>query len=110
MARYSAVIGGRNYQFDHLKGLLAKASPLRSGDCLAGIAAADARERVAAQTALAEVPLEQFLAEPLIPYETDDVTRLIVDTHDRAAFTPIADLTVGQFREWLLAYETDGKA
>src|SRR5688572_19364128 len=89
-----------------LRTLLAKASPLRSGDQLAGIAGDNARERVAAQTALADVPLTRFLEEPLIPYEDDEVTRLILDTHDRAAFEPVRDLTVGAFREWLLAYET----
>ncbi len=86
--------------------VLAKASPLRSGDCLAGLAAGDARERVAAQVALADIPLRRFIDEPIIPYESDEVTRLIIDTHDRAAFAPVSDLTVGQFREWLLRYET----
>src|SRR5215472_15519642 len=104
MPRYRATIGGRSYGFDGLRELLAKASPLRSGDQLAGIAAADARERVAAQTALADVPLTRFLEEPLIPYESDEVTRLILDTHDRTAFAPVSDLTVGHFREWLLGY------
>ena len=92
--------------FRDLRTLLAKASPLRSGDQLAGIAADNARERVAAQTALADVPLTRFLEDPLVPYEQDEVTRLILDTHDRAAFEPIRDLTVGAFREWLLSYET----
>ena len=92
--------------FADLRELLAKATPLRSGDQLAGVAAANARERVAAQTILADVPLTRFLEEPLIPYEDDEVTRLILDTHDRSAFQPIADLTVGAFREWLLSYET----
>jgi ethanolamine ammonia-lyase large subunit len=85
---------------------MAAASPLRSGDQLAGIAAANARERTAAQAILADVPLSRFLEETLVPYESDDVTRLILDSHDKAAVAPIADLTVGQFREWLLAYET----
>jgi ethanolamine ammonia-lyase large subunit len=92
--------------FPDVRELMAKASPLRSGDQLAGVAGADARERAAAQMALADVPLTRFLDEPVIPYEQDEVTRLIVDTHDRAAFEPIKDLTVGAFREWLLAYET----
>jgi ethanolamine ammonia-lyase large subunit len=90
-----------------LKTLLAKASPARSGDELAGIAAASAEERLAARLALAELPLTAFLAEPVIPYEDDEITRLIVDRHDPAAFTPIAALTVGEFREWLLREETD---
>src|SRR5580704_11443471 len=106
MSRYSTNVAGRRYQFGDLKKVLAKASPLRSGDCLAEVAAADARERAAAQAVLADVPLRRFLDEPIIPYELDDVTRLIVDTHDAAAFAPVADLTVGQFREWLLRYET----
>jgi ethanolamine ammonia-lyase large subunit len=109
MSQYRANLTGRSYAFRDLPDLMAKATPLRSGDCLAGLAAANARERVAAQTALADLPLTRFLEEPLIPYESDDVTRLILDTQDRAAFAPIADLTVGQFREWLLAYETTGE-
>jgi ethanolamine ammonia-lyase large subunit len=106
MGAFRATIGGTTYGFPELRELLAKATPLRSGDQLAGVAAADARERVAAQTALADVPLTRFLEEPLIPYEQDEVTRLILDTYDRAAFEPLKDLTVGSFREWLLAYET----
>jgi ethanolamine ammonia-lyase large subunit len=82
---------------------MAKASPARSGDELAGIAAASAEERVRAQMALADVPLKRFLAEPLIPYESDEVTRLICDSHDSAAFAPISHLTVGEFRDWLLS-------
>ncbi len=106
MAHYSTTIAGRRYQFDDLKDLLAKATPLRSGDCLAGVAASDARQRAAAQAVLADIPLARFLEQPIIPYEQDDVTRLIIDTHDAAAFAPVRDLTVGQFREWLLRYET----
>ncbi len=98
--------GGRTHQFADLRTLLAKASPLRSGDVLAGVAAADAEERVAARQALADVPLAEFLAEPVVPYESDEVTRLILDTHDPAAFAPVAALTVGAFRDWLLRYET----
>ena len=86
----------------NLRELLAKASPARSGDELAGIAADTAEERARAQMALADVPLKAFLAEPVIPYETDDVTRLICDSHDAVAFAPIAHLTVGEFRDWLL--------
>ena len=109
MTLYRSTIGGNSYSFDGLKTLLAKASPRRSGDALAGVAAENDRERVAAQLALADVPLAAFLAEPLIPYETDEVTRLIVDDHDAAAFAPVADLTVGEFRDWLLRYETTGE-
>lgn len=104
---FKHVVGGAVYQFDSLRVLLAKATPLRSGDQYAGLAAASAEERVAAQMALADVPLETFLSEAIVPYETDEVTRLIVDTHDAAAFAPIAHLTVGSFREWLLDYATD---
>jgi len=87
----------------NLRELLAKASPLRSGDELAGVAAANAEQRARAQMALADVPLKAFLAEPVIPYEEDDVTRLICDSHDAAAFSPVAHLTVGEFRDWLLS-------
>jgi ethanolamine ammonia-lyase large subunit len=86
----------------NLRELLAKASPARSGDELAGIAARSAEERARAQMALADVPLKAFLAEPVIPYESDDVTRLICDSHDPAAFEPVAHLTVGELRDWLL--------
>ena len=88
---------------------MAKASPLRSGDVLAGIAAESYEERVAAQMCLADVPLQRFIDEPLIPYEEDEVTRLIIDSHNREAFAPIESLTVGEFRDWLLKYETDGE-
>src|SRR4051812_24972884 len=106
MSRYSASFGATRFAFGGLRELMAKASPLRSGDQLAGLAASSARERAVAQAILADVPLARFLEEPLIPYETHDVTRLILDAHDKQPFTPIADLTVGQFREWLLSYET----
>lgn len=86
-----------------LRTLLAKATPLRSGDQLAGLAASNAEERISAQMMLADVPLRRFLNEPLIPYEGDEITRLILDTHDAQAFAPIAHLTVGEFRDWLLA-------
>jgi ethanolamine ammonia-lyase large subunit len=95
-------IGSVVYQFEDLKTLLAKATPLKSGDELAGVAARSAEERVAAQMALADLPLKSFLEEPLTPYETDEVTRLIFDSHDRQAFREIAHLTVGEFRDWLL--------
>jgi len=96
-------IGATRYTFPSLADLLAKATPFRSGDALAGIAAASAEQRVAAQFALANVPLAHFLVEPLVPYETDEVTRLIVDTHDATAFAPIRSLTVGELRDWLLS-------
>jgi len=89
-----------------LRTLLAKASPLRSGDQLAGVAARTQEERVRAQMELADTALQRFLDEPVVPYETDEVTRLIVDTHDKAAFAPVRGLSVGQFREHLLAYGT----
>jgi ethanolamine ammonia-lyase large subunit len=103
---YSLSLDHRHHTFADLRGVMAKATPLRSGDQLAGVAAASAEERVAAQMVLADVPLSRFLEELLVPYEADELTRLIVDTHDRAAFEPIRDLTVGRFREWLLSYET----
>lgn len=100
---YRTTIGAHRYVFSDLKDLLARASPLRSGDRLAGLAAASGEERVAAQYALADLPLATFLHQPVVPYETDEVTRLIVDTHDRAAFAPIAHMTVGGLRDWLLS-------
>jgi len=87
----------------NLRDLLAKASPKRSGDELAGVAAASAEERVRAQIALADVPLKRFLAQPVVPYEDDEVTRLICDSHDEAAFAPVSHLTVGELRDWLLS-------
>jgi ethanolamine ammonia-lyase large subunit len=105
---YSATIGARRYLFDDLKTLLAKATPLRSGDQLAGLAADSLEERVAAQFALADLPLTTFLNEQAVPYESDEVTRLIVDGHDRAAFAVVAHLTVGGLRDWLLADEATG--
>jgi ethanolamine ammonia-lyase large subunit len=98
-------IDGVHYAFADLRDLLAKATPLRSGDVLAGVAAASARERVAAQFALADLPLEHFLSELVTPYETDEVTRLIVDSHDAAAFADICSFTVGDLRDWLLSDE-----
>ena len=82
---------------------MAKATPARSGDRLAGVAASSAEERVVAQMCLAEIPLKQFLNETLVPYESDEITRLILDEHDAAAFAPVAHLTVGDFRNWLLS-------
>ena len=100
---YRTSIGNISYVFDSLKEVMAKASPSRSGDDLAGISASTMEERVAAKIVLADVPLKRFLEEPLIPYETDEVTRLIIDTHDAEAFAPVSHLTVGEFRNWLLA-------
>jgi ethanolamine ammonia-lyase large subunit len=110
MVKFRSTVGGRQYDFNDLKCLLARASPARSGDVLAGIAAETERERVAAQLALAETPLSLFLEELLIPYEQDEVTRLIVDTLDRQAFQQVADFTVGDFRDWLLQYETTAES
>ena len=107
MAGYSCTLGERRYHFTDLKTLLAKATPPRSGDRLAGLAAGSEEERVAAQMALADTPLQVFLDEAVVPYESDEVTRLIFDTHDAAAFAPVAHLTVGDFRDWLLGYDTD---
>ena len=100
---YAATLGARRYVFPDLKTLLAKATPRRSGDALAGIAAETDAERAAAQIALADLPLTTLLEHPVVPYERDEVTRLIVDGHDRTAFQPIASLTVGGLRDWLLA-------
>ena len=106
---YGHTIGGIQHRFATLSELMARATPYRSGDALAGIAAQSAEERVAAQYALADLPLRQFLSDLLIPYETDEVTRLIVDTHDPAAFAPVASLTVGEFRDWLLSDGATGE-
>ncbi|MBF6161893.1 ethanolamine ammonia-lyase subunit EutB [Nocardia cyriacigeorgica] len=100
---YHQSVSGRDFSFGSLVEVLAKASPLRSGDQLAGCAADSDAERAAACWVLADLPLTTFLDEQVVPYETDDVTRLIVDGHDRTAFAPIAHLTVGGFRDWLLA-------
>ena len=101
-------LGQHRHRFGGLGALLAAASPLRSGDVLAGIAAPSAEARVAARMILADLPLATFLQHAVIPYETDEVTRLIIDRHDTAAFAPLASLTVGEFREWLLDERTDG--
>lgn len=103
--RHGTTVGGRTYRFASLADVLAKASPVRSGDQLAGVAAGSAAERVAARAVLADLPLAAFLDEPVVPYETDEVTRLIVDTHDAAAFAPVSHLTVGGLRDFLLSYE-----
>ncbi|WP_158047385.1 ethanolamine ammonia-lyase subunit EutB [Skermanella pratensis] len=107
---YHQDIGGTRHGFADLKDLLAKASPARSGDHLAGLAADSAEQRVAARLALADLPLRTFLTEAVVPYERDEVTRLIADTHDARAFAPVASLTVGGFRDWLLSDEADTPA
>lgn len=104
---YNTTLAHHNYQFASLKELMAKASPARSGDNLAGIAAQSAEERMAAKMALADVSLREILDNPLIPYEDDEVTRLIIDTHDKTAFQAISHLTVGDFRDWLLDDSTN---
>lgn len=105
--QYRTTCGGQVFRFDSLAELLAKATPSRSGDLLAGLAAASEVERVAAQMVLADLPLAQFLQELVVPYEQDEVSRLIIDRHDAKAFAPVAHLTVGGLREWLLDYATD---
>lgn len=107
MSGFQHSVGGQTWRFADLKELLAKATPARSGDVLAGVAAGSDVERVAAQMALAEVPLKHFLSEAVIPYEADEVTRLILDSHDAQAFAPVAHLTVGGFRDWLLGPAAD---
>ncbi|WP_055477269.1 ethanolamine ammonia-lyase subunit EutB [Gordonia sp. HS-NH1] len=108
--RYTQTIAGTTHEFDGLVELMAKATPRRSGDELAGCAADSDAERAAAAWQLADVPLSRFLDEALVPYESDEVTRLIVDTHDRTAFAEIAHLTVGGFRDWLLEITTRSDA
>jgi ethanolamine ammonia-lyase large subunit len=102
---YKQQIGRKTYQFKDLRTLLAKASPDRSGDRLAGIAADSHEERIAAQLAISDVPLAKFLEDLIIPYEKDEVTRLIIDSHDKEAFKPVSNLSVGDFRNWLLRNE-----
>ncbi|KQT56933.1 ethanolamine ammonia-lyase [Methylobacterium sp. Leaf456] len=104
---YRHTVGPRTHVFADLATLMAKATPIRSGDCLAGIAAESAEENMAARWCLAEVPLKDILARPLIGYEDDDVTRLILDDHDEAAFSEITSLTVGDFREFLLTASSE---
>lgn len=104
---YQHTIHSKTYGFKDLKTLLAKASPYRSGDALAGLAAQTYEERVAAQITLADVPLNTFLSEAIIPYEQDEITRLIIDSHDKESFKPVSHLTIGEFREWLLTDKVD---
>ena len=103
--RYS--LGVNTYLFKDLKDLMAKASPIRSGDLLAGVAAENSQERVAAQIALAELPLKTFLNEMVIDYDKDEISRLIIDIHDKEAFKIVSHLTVGDFRNWLLSEKAD---
>ena len=105
MPTYTSDFHGERHRFSDLRDVLAKASPYRSGDELAGLAAATDAQRVAARSVLADLPLSVFLNEAVVAYETDEVTRLIIDRHDAAAFAPISHLTVGGFRDWLLSYE-----
>jgi ethanolamine ammonia-lyase large subunit len=100
---------GERFVFGDLRELLARANEPKSGDELAGIAARSERERAAAKFALADVPLSAIVASPVIDPDTDDVSRLILESHDRTAFTPIASLTVGEFREFLLDAATTGE-
>jgi ethanolamine ammonia-lyase large subunit len=106
---YRQVIGATSYVFADLRELLAKATPPRSGDRLAGVAAESAEQMIAARMALADVPLKQFLNEAVIPYEDDEVTRLIVDSHDAQSFAVVSSLTVGGFRDWLLSDAATGE-
>ncbi|MCG6936763.1 MAG: ethanolamine ammonia-lyase subunit EutB [Gammaproteobacteria bacterium] len=107
MSLYQATTNSHTWNFQGLRDLMAKATPLRSGDCLAGIASESAQQRVAAQMALADVPLKQFVDEAVVPYEEDEVTRLIIDSHDSSAFSPLSAFTVGDFRDWLLSEQAD---
>jgi ethanolamine ammonia-lyase large subunit len=104
---YHCIIKNHRYVFEDLKTVLAKATPFRTGDALAGLTAQSYEERIAAQIALADIPLKTFLNETVIPYENDAITRLIIDTHDAAAFSPISHFTVGDLRNWLLCDEAD---
>jgi ethanolamine ammonia-lyase large subunit len=110
MPHYAASVAGQTYRFEDLKVLLARASARRSGDELAGLSASSDQHRIAARYALADLPLTAFLEEAVIPYEIDEVTRLIIDRHDARAFAPIRSKTVGELRDWLLSYEADTAA
>src|SRR5258705_8256950 len=105
---YRHAIDATTYVFNDLRDLLAKATPPRSGDRLAGVAADSAAQMIAARIALADVPLKQFLHEAVIPYEDDEITRLIIDSHEASAFAAVSSLTVGSFRDWLLSYAASG--
>ena len=107
---YAETISGTRYVFPDLRVLLARATPSRSGDRLAGLAASDMTERVAAQRALADLPLRRLIEDPVVPYDSDEITRLIIDRHDGEAFAPVAAMTVGEFRDWLLSEAADTSA
>jgi ethanolamine ammonia-lyase large subunit len=107
MATYARVLGAERHLFEDLRSVLACASARRSGDELAGLAASSDARRVAARYVLADIPLKRFLNETVVPYESDEVTRLILDTHDPPAFAAVSHMTVGDFRDWLLSYEAD---
>ncbi|HEX4320237.1 MAG TPA: ethanolamine ammonia-lyase subunit EutB [Acidobacteriaceae bacterium] len=107
---YGHTLGNIRHNFANLAELMARATPYRSGDALAGVAAQSAEERIAAQYALADIPLSHFLTTLLIPYKTDEVTRLIIDSHNAATFAPVASLTVGEFRDWLLSDNATGES
>lgn len=107
---YATTVAGTRHVFEDLKRLLAAATPARSGDALAGLAATSMEQRVAARYCLADLPLTTFLNEAVVPYESDEITRLIMDSHDAAAFAPVSHMTVGQLREWLLGDAADALA
>ena len=107
---YRSTAGRQTWVFGDLRDLMAKATPRRSGDMLAGIAAGSAEENIAAKFCLADLPLKVFLSEALVPYESDEVTRLIIDSHDAIAFAPVSHMTVGQFRDFLLSEQTTGES
>ncbi|MEM6814531.1 MAG: ethanolamine ammonia-lyase subunit EutB, partial [Bacteroidota bacterium] len=106
---YRFTIAQQQYDFPDLKSVMAKATPFRTGDALSGLAAESNKQRVAAQFVLSELPLKSFLEEPLIPYEEDEVTRLILDHHDEEAFAQISGFTIGDLRDWLLTDVADQK-
>jgi len=109
MASYAQTVAGESHRFEDLKAVLACASPARSGDELAGIAATSNARRIAARRVLADLPLKVFLQEAVVPYESDEVTRLIIDGHEPQAFAPISHMTVGDFRDWLLSHAVDAQ-
>lgn len=106
----STTIRGERFVFDDLRDLFARANEPKAGDQLAGIAAQSMRERAAARRVLADLSLREIVDHPVIDPTQDEVSRLIVESHDREAFAAIADFSVGQFREWLLDDSTDGEA
>src|SRR3984893_9641299 len=106
---YQTASSRQNWVFADLKELMAKATPPRSGDMLGGIAAGSAEEAVAARICLADLPLKRFLTEAVVPYEMDEITRLIIDAHDAVAFAPVSHMTVGEFRNFLLSEQADSQ-